>query len=834
MATIAKISVDLVANSARFGRDLDKAQRKSRIFVARTLRGFKRLEDGLFKVSAATVALTVATTKTALSYDKALTKMVTQVGINRTQVNAWKGDFERIGAVAGKNLDELAEGMFFVTSAGLRGSTAIQTLEAAAKGAAIELGSVQTVADVSTSAMNAYGSANLSAAEATGILAGAVREGKASADEISQSIGSVLPVASGLGVQFHEVAAAMASMTRTGSNAAEASTQLNGILQKILKPSRQAKEILADYGLTMDDLRQSLKDKGLLATLEDLKSRLGSNQEAFTRIFDDARAVRGVFDLLGNNVNETRAIFQRLSQDGVGTLSKAFNEWEKSDSAVFQKSLAELSNKGTKLGALVLPKVANAMSRMVDTLKSATRWYKSLSVSQQDTVNKVGLFIVAAAPAIKALRFIATTAIFTGNAFKFVGFASIGALRKFITFLTATVLPATVSASTALVTALAGISLPVWAVIGVVAGAGAVFYTFRDEIAAALTPVGKFIKDAILTPIDKVLSTVAKTFAEFIAWLRDKVASAAELFGFDDLSNQLKQSSERMRAWSNSASDTIITDAVIDAGSAASGLASQAADKVGQIIDQASAKFDQLKSKASGLIGGIPGFGDLSGGATGNGPNAPLAPGQSADAASGAPGEGVSPEGTAEKQKGIWSDLTKHFSDQQALIQQSSANTWGGLLQQAAGSSKKLGKIYKALNLATAISNTAAAVTTALKSAPFPANLPAVAFAVAQGAVQVATIKGQFHDGIDNVPSTGTYLLEGGERVVDKRLNKDLSAYLARTSQDNRVSNSTFAPSINYTDNGSSGSNTGGREMLEEMISDLYNEYGQVSPFSRA
>ena len=41
--------------------------------------------------------------------------------------------------------------------------------------------------------------------------------------------------------------------------------------------------------------------------------------------------------------------------------------------------------------------------------------------------------------------------------------------------------------------------------------------------------------------------------------------------------------------------------------------------------------------------------------------------------------------------------------------------------------------------------------------------------------MQIQSVQGQFHDGIDNVPNTGTYLLEQGERVVDNRLNKDLS-----------------------------------------------------------
>ena len=41
------------------------------------------------------------------------------------------------------------------------------------------------------------------------------------------------------------------------------------------------------------------------------------------------------------------------------------------------------------------------------------------------------------------------------------------------------------------------------------------------------------------------------------------------------------------------------------------------------------------------------------------------------------------------------------------------------------------------------------------------------------------SVQGQFHSGIDSVPNTGTFLLEKGERVVDRRLNEDLTKALA-------------------------------------------------------
>ena len=36
------------------------------------------------------------------------------------------------------------------------------------------------------------------------------------------------------------------------------------------------------------------------------------------------------------------------------------------------------------------------------------------------------------------------------------------------------------------------------------------------------------------------------------------------------------------------------------------------------------------------------------------------------------------------------------------------------------------------------------------------------------------------HDGIDNIPKEGTWLLDGGERVLNPNQNKDLTNYLSQ------------------------------------------------------
>lgn len=51
--------------------------------------------------------------------------------------------------------------------------------------------------------------------------------------------------------------------------------------------------------------------------------------------------------------------------------------------------------------------------------------------------------------------------------------------------------------------------------------------------------------------------------------------------------------------------------------------------------------------------------------------------------------------------------------------------------------------------------------------------------------IEAATPVGMAHDGIDNIPKEGTWLLDGGERVLNPQQNKDLTNYLSQAQQSN-------------------------------------------------
>jgi lambda family phage tail tape measure protein len=78
---------------------------------------------------------------------------------------------------------------------------------------------------------------------------------------------------------------------------------------------------------------------------------------------------------------------------------------------------------------------------------------------------------------------------------------------------------------------------------------------------------------------------------------------------------------------------------------------------------------------------------------------------------------------------------------------------------------------------------------TAMIGVPFvgPAIAPGAAIAAAAAAGVLMTgvgsaLSGQAHAGIDNIPSEGTWLLDGGERVLSPAQNRDLTGYLQRAN----------------------------------------------------
>jgi hypothetical protein len=110
-----------------------------------------------------------------------------------------------------------------------------------------------------------------------------------------------------------------------------------------------------------------------------------------------------------------------------------------------------------------------------------------------------------------------------------------------------------------------------------------------------------------------------------------------------------------------------------------------------------------------------------------------------------------------------------------------------GVISGIAGENSKAAQaafaVAKGTSIATGMLNAYESATTAMAKYPGPLGYALAASSYASVIGQVMNMKsvspvGMAHDGIDNVPTEGTWLLDGGERVVDQRTNEDLKSFL--------------------------------------------------------
>jgi TP901 family phage tail tape measure protein len=349
-------------------------------------------------ITAPLVGIGVAGVKLASDFESSFAQIEGLVGVTGSELEELRGAALSLGPAFGAGANEAAEAMFFITSAGLRGSDAIEVLEASLMGAAVGLGDASTIADLATSAMNAYGSDVLSAAGATDVLAAAVREGKLQPDELAGAMGRVLPIASAMGVNFNEVGATFAALSRTGTGASEAATQLRGIMSSLLKPSVQAEQALADMGLSSAGLRQQIQDEGLLSVLETLTESFADNEVGAEAVFGNVRALSGVMDLMGANVDGTREIFANMA-DTTGTLDDAFAVTAETSAFQFAQAMAEMKSLLMEVGVLIMPFVQD----LVEGFRGVVEMFRSLDDEQKEQIIKWAGIIAVVGPVILIL-----------------------------------------------------------------------------------------------------------------------------------------------------------------------------------------------------------------------------------------------------------------------------------------------------------------------------------------------------------------------------------------------------------------------------------------------
>jgi len=356
----------------------------------------------LTAVVAASVAIGVGAVKAASDFNSQMMLVRTQAHDTSDDI-AWLG--QQVLALAptvGIGPDQLAEGLYHVTSVGYRGAEAISILKVAADGAKVGMANLDDTAYALTSTMNTFGLKGAQAQATMATLNAIVGAGDMKFQSLNAAISTgFLAAGETFGVSIQSMGAALAYLTDRGASADEAATRLKMSITLLGAPTKAAAGIMKDLGLTQSEVGQrtsameeALRKSGVTTTqlsadlrrpdgiqvaLQDLvnhmqKAGLSADETAavLSRAFGGGRSGAAIMSMVQHldtlkskfdMINEGQARFGSDVSDTMSTLNSRVDQVR----AGFEAWRVELGEKLMPIANVVLGMVANAMPGIEST-----------------------------------------------------------------------------------------------------------------------------------------------------------------------------------------------------------------------------------------------------------------------------------------------------------------------------------------------------------------------------------------------------------------------------------------------------------------------------------
>ncbi len=216
---------------------------------------------------------------------------------------------------------ELLAASYDVASAGFNSAAeATNVLRASSLGAVGGLSDLNTVANATTSVLNAYG---LSSDKAQKLVDGFIQtqnDGKIIVGQYATQIGRVAPIAAAAGVGIGELNAAISAVTATGVPVESTFAGLRQVIAAVIKPTKEASDRAKEIGLQFDTA--AIKTKGFGGFLEDLIKKTGGSEVEITKLFGSVEAVAAIMPLVNDRLEKFNQSLEN-QENSAGVAAKA-------------------------------------------------------------------------------------------------------------------------------------------------------------------------------------------------------------------------------------------------------------------------------------------------------------------------------------------------------------------------------------------------------------------------------------------------------------------------------------------------------------------------------
>ena len=360
---MGNISVSIYVDAAKAIEQFGKLKERTTDLE----KGFNKIEKSFNKfgslatknltvpIAAGTTAMSLATKK-AIDFDNGMRQVATMLPkLSKDGFGSLKQETLDFAKEIGKVPGEVIPALYNALSAGIPKENVFDFLRTASSSAVAGVSDLTTSVDGLSSVVNAYGSEVLNVNEASDIMFATLKLGKTDFTQIANTVSNVIPVASAIGVKFHDIGAAIAVMTAQGTPTAKATTQIRQALVELNKEGSIAYETFKK--ITGKTFREFIEGGGNLQEALNLMSETASyNKKEVTSLFSSVEAGSAVLSLSGKNASKFKDALEEV-KNSVGATSEAFQKIDDGPARKFERIKAEVDSLIIELGNSLLPVV---------------------------------------------------------------------------------------------------------------------------------------------------------------------------------------------------------------------------------------------------------------------------------------------------------------------------------------------------------------------------------------------------------------------------------------------------------------------------------------------
>lgn len=299
--------------------------------------------------------------QTGSLYETSLAKVGTIADLGKLSIQQLGDQITATSNSMGIAATDIAEATYQAISAGQDTANAVAFAGQAAKLATAGFTSTTSAVDILTTALNAYGLSADQASHVSDVLLTTQNLGKTSVDELSSSMGRVIPLAAAYNVSVENLSSGLAVMTANGIATAEATTYTKSMLNELGDTGSTVGKILqAETGKSFAQL--NAEGKSLGDVLQILYDNVDGDSTAFAGLWSSVEAGTGALSLASGGADKFNGVLAQMV-DSAGATDTAYQTM----TDTFQHSMESLQTTAENLSI-------DLFEAMEPGLKEAANW----------------------------------------------------------------------------------------------------------------------------------------------------------------------------------------------------------------------------------------------------------------------------------------------------------------------------------------------------------------------------------------------------------------------------------------------------------------------------